>query len=60
MISTDLVTRRLLVEDSNLMPLSWRTKGSDGFAIVCAFAALGILITGGAIWLGLELGGILN
>ena len=42
------------------MTLSWRAEGSAGLAIVCAFAALGIVITGGAILLGLEFGGVLN
>ena len=33
---------------------------SGGFSIVCVFAALGIVLTGVAIWWGLEVGGILN
>jgi hypothetical protein len=33
---------------------------NGGFAFVCAFAALGLMMTGGAIWFGLELSGLVN
>jgi hypothetical protein len=42
------------------MALHQGDQRPSGLAIVCAFAALGILITGGAIWWGLEFGGIIN
>jgi hypothetical protein len=31
-----------------------------GFAFVCAFAALGLMLTGATIWFGLELTGLVN
>jgi hypothetical protein len=38
-----------------------KTMGSfDGFMAVAAFAAVGVILTGAAIWFGLEVSGILQ
>jgi hypothetical protein len=38
-----------------------KTMGSlDGFMAVAAFAGLGIILAGAAIWFGLEMSGILQ